>query len=54
MYMTFFVHPYEVLKNPAQFKSKQEVSIDVGMAVKMLVAKSTQRYQVSIDPNLFK
>ena len=54
MYLTFFIHPYDILKSPDRFKNRHEVSMDVGVAGKVLVAKSVATYRVSIDPNRFK
>ncbi len=60
-YLTIFIHPYEVLKNPALSKpsggvvlSKQEVSLDLGVAVKMKMEKSYQVNRLSVIPNLFE
>lgn len=51
MQLTFFVHPYEVIKN-ALILSKLGVS--VGVAGKVTMEKSPNISMLSTDPNLFE
>ena len=62
MKLTFFVHPYEVLKYPSLFSSypsdvahQQHVDDqELGVSAKLLLEGSTNIYPLSIDPNLFE
>ena len=64
-YLTIFIHPYEVLKNPSLSKpsstpvggvtaSRQEVDLNLGVAVKMMMEKSYKVNPLSVTPNLFE
>ena len=66
-YLTIFIHPYEVLKNPslsklsntpvggvASTRSRQEVDLNLGVAVKMMMEKSYKVNRLSVTPNLFE
>lgn len=56
MCMTYFVHPYEVLKCPQLSSTDKNACVPdkVGMGGKMGVEKCTQVYNLCVDPNLFK
>jgi len=56
MCVTYFVHPYEVLKCPELLSADKGVCLPegVGMGGRMGVEKSSQVFHLSVDPNLFK
>ena len=51
MQLTFFVHPYEVIKNALV---PSELGVSVGVAGKVTMEKSPTITMLSTDPNLFE
>ena len=51
MQLTFFVHPYEVIKNALV---PSELGVSVGVAGKVTMEKSPAITMLSTDPNLFE
>jgi hypothetical protein len=51
MQLTFFVHPYEVIKNALV---PSELGVSVGVAGKVTMEKSQTISMLSTDPNLFE
>ena len=56
MHLTFFVHPYEVLKTPLLSSREKQASVPSGVGVsgRVCIEKSAQVCRLSIDRNLFK
>lgn len=51
MQLTFFVHPYEVIRNAL---SPSKLGVSVGVAGKVVMERSSQMFLLSTDPNLFE
>ena len=54
MKLTYFQHPHEALTTPLSRDHVTSRDQEVGVSASVLVEKSTQKFLLSLDPNLFR